>query len=135
MLADSNNDIIVMIRMSVKTNEERLPAQHEKWLQSAGVKMKYLPKNVDEKSDTFFTAILDKFTVLDMVEYNSVLFLDTDVLPLCNLDYVFDLVPRGTVLCGIMAIVQEKTSYWLGRQSPAMPASSYYDLAKESWTN
>lgn len=68
MLADSKYDIIVMIRMSVKTREERLPAQHEKWLQSAGVKMKYLPKNVDEKSDTFFTAILDKFAVLDMVE-------------------------------------------------------------------
>ena len=95
MLADSKYDIIVMIRMSVKTREERLPAQHEKWLQSAGVKMKYLPKNVDEKSDTFFTAILDKFAVLDMVEYDSVLFLDTDVLPLCNLDYVFDLVGAG----------------------------------------
>ena len=69
--------------------------QHERWLQSAGVRMKYLPKNGDEKTDTFFTAILDKFQVLDMVEYDTVLFLDTDVLPLCNLDYVFDLVGEG----------------------------------------
>jgi len=30
-----------------------------------------------------------------MVEYDAVLFLDTDVLPLCNLDYVFDLVGEG----------------------------------------
>ena len=105
MLADSKYDIIVMIRMSVKTREERLPAQHEKWLQSAGVKMKYLPKNVDEKSDTFFTAILDKFAVLDMVEYDSVC---------CHcVIWIMSLISwvQGTVLCGTMAIVPDETSF------------------------
>lgn len=34
---------------------------------------------------------MQKLVVLDLVEYRRVIFLDTDVMPFCNLDYVFDL--------------------------------------------
>jgi len=52
MLTNSKYDIVVMIRMSVKTNDERLPPQHERWLQSAGVRMKYLYPRMAMKRQT-----------------------------------------------------------------------------------
>jgi hypothetical protein len=34
---------------------------------------------------------MEKFRVLEMTEYSRVLFLDSDIMPLCNLDYMFEL--------------------------------------------
>ena len=34
---------------------------------------------------------MDKFEILDLVQYSRVLFLDSDIMPFCNLDYLFHL--------------------------------------------
>ena len=35
--------------------------------------------------------MLEKFRILKLIEYSRVMYLDYDVLPTCNLDYLFDL--------------------------------------------
>jgi hypothetical protein len=82
MLKDSGMDFHVMIRMSGRTDMTRLPKEDETILQRANITIRYLPKTAD---DTFYTAMMDKFVVLEYVQYDRVLFLDADVLPLCNL--------------------------------------------------
>ena len=39
--------------------------------------------------------MMDKFEILNLVQINRVLFLDSDIVPFCNLDYLFDLL-EGT---------------------------------------
>lgn len=80
-------DLVCMIRMSShETNATRL-VREEEWLRRAGVVVKYLPTL---KVDNFALAQLDKFRVLELAEYDRVLYLDSDAIPLCNLDYVFE---------------------------------------------
>ena len=40
--------------------------------------------------DNFYTAQLAKFDILTLTQYDRVLYMDADVLPLCNLDYLFE---------------------------------------------
>ena len=74
-----------MIRMHVDTNEEKLPQEDEEILNKSGIIVKYLPK---ARADNFHTAMMDKFRILQFVEYDRILYLDSDVIPLNNLDYV-----------------------------------------------
>eukprot|EP00547_Thalassionema_nitzschioides_P004458 CAMPEP_0194202448 /NCGR_PEP_ID=MMETSP0156-20130528/2461_1 /TAXON_ID=33649 /ORGANISM="Thalassionema nitzschioides, Strain L26-B" /LENGTH=456 /DNA_ID=CAMNT_0038927937 /DNA_START=52 /DNA_END=1422 /DNA_ORIENTATION=+ len=92
----SQLDVVVMVRMSAKSTLDALPVQEERWLRSAGAVIKYLPRVNDVRSDSFYTATLDKFQVLELIEYERVLFLDSDVIPLCNLDYLFDMMPSDS---------------------------------------
>ena len=84
----SNNDIIVMIRMHANTNHTELPQFDADILHKSGIIVKYLPK---PEIDNFHTAMMDKFRILDFDEYSRVMYLDADVIPLNNLDYIFDL--------------------------------------------
>ena len=85
MHSGSNADVVVLIRMASNTKEETIPEQ--KILQVAGIIVKYLPK---VHTDNFFSAMLDKFQVLKYYsEYYRILFMDSDVTPFCNLDYMF----------------------------------------------
>jgi alpha-N-acetylglucosamine transferase len=85
MLRESIMDLHVMVRMSESTEAERLPQEEEDLLRRANITLRYLPK---AKEDTFFTAMMEKFVVLEYEEYDRILFMDADVLPLCNLDYL-----------------------------------------------
>lgn len=45
--------------------------------------------------------MMEKFRILTLTEYSRVMYLDYDVLPTCNLDYMFDLsdpVPKSSGL-------------------------------------
>ena len=56
------------------------------------MRVRYLAKTDGERSDSFYTAMFDKFRLLELVEYERVMFLDSDAIPVCNMDYVFDLL-------------------------------------------
>lgn len=84
----SKHDIIVHIRMHAETKHEKLPPEDENILTKSGFIIKYLPK---PPIDNFHTAMMDKFRILQLTEYKRVLYLDADVIPLNNLDYVFEL--------------------------------------------
>ncbi|KAL7489431.1 hypothetical protein ACHAW6_015096 [Cyclotella cf. meneghiniana] len=81
----SKADVVVLTRMSSETTAEVIPEQG--LLESAGVIVKYLPKG---HTDNFFSAMMDKFHVLSLVKYARVIFMDSDVTPFCNLDYMFE---------------------------------------------
>lgn len=87
----SKADVVAMVRMSSGTDESALLFEEEKWLKACGVKIKYLPKMRVKKADSFYTAMMDKFRVLDLVEYSRVIFMDSDAIPLCNMDYIFEM--------------------------------------------
>jgi len=81
-LSGSNSDIMVI-------PPKKLISLH---FQNNNILLTYLPK---AKVDNFFTAMMDKFEILNLVQINRVLFLDSDIVPFCNLDYLFDLL-EGT---------------------------------------
>jgi hypothetical protein len=81
---NSTADVVLKVRMASNINDTRLPVQQEEWLLKSGIKLAYLPKVLE---DNFGTATMEKFRVLEMVEYDRVYFLDADVLPLCNIGY------------------------------------------------
>lgn len=101
----SQADHVVMIQMSHKSATATLP--QESWLKKLGVRVMYLPRpsvvgasdrnftrhSVDGHDDNedFCQAQMLKFHILHLTDYQRVLFLDGDVMPLCNLDYLFEL--------------------------------------------
>jgi hypothetical protein len=84
----STADIVLYVQMSAESPSNELPADNTRLLEEVGVRIRYLPK---PKVENFHQIIMQKMVVLDLVEYRRVLFLDTDVMPFCNLDYVFHL--------------------------------------------
>jgi hypothetical protein len=84
----SINDVVVWVQMSKSTSSTALTEVENNWLSQYGVQVRYLAKNKDE---SMATLMMQKFKVLDMTEYQRILFIDADVIPLGNLDYLFDL--------------------------------------------
>ena len=84
----SQADIVVMVRMSGHSNATKLPPHQIAWLDTMGVKIRYVPKRLKEH---FMESQMIKFRILQLVQYRRVLYLDSDVMPLCNLDYIFKL--------------------------------------------
>ena len=107
----STTDIIVMIQMDYKSTTDTLPLKEEQMLRSLfdndshnsttnsnPIQLKYLPKPKDRKSN-FYILQYEKFRILNMTQYSRVMYLDSDIMPLCNLDYLFDLSePANTTL-------------------------------------
>jgi hypothetical protein len=84
----SKADVVAFFQMSFRSNATALPAEDIRLLDAMQVKIKYIPKSRDE---SFYRVMLDKFRILAMTQYRRVLFLDGDVIPLVNLDYLFEL--------------------------------------------
>ena len=81
--AGSSQDFVVLIRMHEMSSAIKLPNEHEELLKKSNFVIKYLPKPV---TDNFHTAMMDKFRVLELDEYDRILYLDIDIMPLNNLD-------------------------------------------------
>jgi hypothetical protein len=84
-------DIVIMIQMSESTDARTLPIEEENMLIDNGIKIRYLPKMRSSYHECFYALVQEKFRILQMIEYSRVLFIDADVMPLCNLDYMFEL--------------------------------------------
>jgi lipopolysaccharide biosynthesis glycosyltransferase len=65
-----------------------LPQEDMRLLDKLGIKLQMLPKQTNE---SFAQLVYEKFRVFQMTQYKRVLFLDADILPLTNLDYLFHL--------------------------------------------
>jgi len=108
----SEADVVVMVRMSTKSKHDALIVEEEEWLRACGVKIKYLPRMNSEEADSFYSAMLDKFQILDLTEYSRVIFLDSDVIPLCNMDYIFELSEGGRVGNGNVTLKENLVVAW-----------------------
>lgn len=85
----STNDVVAMI--SMKRGYDRLPEDVARLLTLSGVKIQYFTPAVADEKVRFVTGQMNKIELLNMLEYRRVLYLDCDVLPLANLDYMFHL--------------------------------------------
>lgn len=99
-------DFVVLIHMSSNSSSS-FPLEEEAYIYNLGGRIRFLPasdllgtdtdsKNTKKKTaglegETFDDVQLLKFHILESTEYRRVMFLDADVFPLCNLDYIFRL--------------------------------------------
>jgi hypothetical protein len=81
-------DIVVMIQMSQNTTANELPLEDVRFLSAMKIQILYLQKS---QHDSFYATVLHKFCILNLVQYRRVLLMDADVMPLGNLDYLFEL--------------------------------------------
>lgn len=88
---DHSTDILVMIQLTRASNATELPQADLEWLQTQLpnnpnriLRIHYLPPLI---RDNFYNSHLEK--------YSKILCLDADVMPLCNLDYLFEESQNG----------------------------------------
>jgi hypothetical protein len=86
----STADFILWFQISSKSTAGRLPAHEEKWLRSLGIRIIYIPKSQNDL-ETFYDLQMKKFLVFNLTAYRRVLYMDGDVMPITNLDYLFHL--------------------------------------------
>lgn len=89
IMKDSSADVVLMVQMS-SPFEARLTPREEGWLHAMNVTIKYLDWPA-HGIQNFYTVQLEKFHILEFTEYSRVIFMDGDVLPLCPLDYMFEM--------------------------------------------
>ena len=84
-------DFVLLVQMSYATNETALPDDEINLLSSVGVRVVYLPKFAARVHEKFYGLVMEKFRVLELTDYSRVLFLDSDIMPFCSFDYLFEL--------------------------------------------
>ena len=90
----STADMVVFFQLSCTTTMEELPPNDVRLLEALGVTIVYIPKS---KHQGFYEITLEKFRILGLVQYERVLFMDADVMPLLvNLDYLMELSLAST---------------------------------------
>jgi len=86
ILQEYKSDADIVFKVQMADGYSRLSDQLETWLSSANIKLQYMNST---GINNFGLASLLKFRILQMLEYKRVLFLDSDIIPLCNMDYMF----------------------------------------------
>lgn len=82
------NDMILYVIMDYKeSNDIALPLPKLRTLQRLGVQIQYLPR---DPHLNYYRMQLQKFRILGLTKYRKVLFLDADVMPMVNLDFLFE---------------------------------------------
>lgn len=84
-------DILVMVQLSYRSPMVALLPTEEALLRRMGIHCRYLSKPTHKP--TFYELVKAKFQLWDLFEttqYTKLLFLDGDVLPFCNLDYLLE---------------------------------------------
>jgi lipopolysaccharide biosynthesis glycosyltransferase len=84
----STADFWVYVRLSSQSKLSDLPSEDRRLLELLGVHVILLDK---PKRDSFAQIVYDKFLTINMTSYKRVIFLDSDIIPMTNLDYFFHL--------------------------------------------
>jgi hypothetical protein len=90
----STADVVLYIQMKQSSSLDQLPEYDVSALEALSIQIIYIPK---AKVDSFYSTVLEKLRVLSLTDYDRVMFLDGDVMPLGNLDYLFDLSQSGVL--------------------------------------
>lgn len=84
----STADLWLWVQMSPESNLNTLPGEDLRLLNEVGIHVQTVPK---PNSESFANLVYDKFRTLQMTKYKRVIFLDADIIPLVNIDYIFHL--------------------------------------------
>jgi len=87
----SSADFVLMVQIAAESSHHKLPESEEEILQKMDIKVVYIPKFANAEMECFYSLMMEKFRLLNMTKYSRVMYLDYDVMPTCNLDYLFDL--------------------------------------------
>lgn len=87
----STSDFVLRIQLSPNSTLSELPDEDARPLKSEGVRIHYTDRSAAGEGESFGQLVHDKLWPVRMTEYKRVMFLDADVLPLVNLDYLFQL--------------------------------------------
>ena len=88
----SKADTYVFFQLSFSSQWDSLPEEDVALLNKLGIKYEIIPKDSDE---SFSRITLNKFRILNLTQYERVLFLDGDVMARRSLDYLFELSVQG----------------------------------------
>jgi len=90
-------DIVTLLQLSQDAGESKLENIAEvNLLKRMGVRVFAIPPQASGK-ESFYRTQLDKFRILSLTEYDRILFMDGDIMPLSNLDYLFEMSSNGTL--------------------------------------
>lgn len=81
-------DFVAYLQPSPNSTLSNLPEQDIQWLKTLGIRIIALEKPIKA---SFADLMFDKFRILQLVEYKRVIYLDSDILPMNSLDYLFHL--------------------------------------------
>jgi len=84
----STADMVVLVKMA--SANEKLPSEYVRWMTALDIRIQYVPASPSIVNE-FSTITFEKFRLLDLVDYKRILYMDADVTPRCNLDYIMDL--------------------------------------------
>ena len=84
----SKADIVAYFQLSYKSPATELPDEDTRLLAALGVQVLYIPKS---KLESFYDTVMNKFRIVSLTQYRRVLLMDGDVMPVANLDYLFEL--------------------------------------------
>jgi hypothetical protein len=85
----SKADVVFFVQMSLHTNATSLPEKEEDVLRQLGVQIRYMEK--PQQYESFADINMEKFRILTLTEYRRVIFMDADVVPAINMDYLMEL--------------------------------------------
>ena len=84
----STADFWIWTQLSPDSNRTTLPTEDVRLLTALNIHISELEKPAHE---SFAQVVYSKFRLLQMTQYQRVMFLDADIMPLVNLDYLFHL--------------------------------------------
>lgn len=89
----SKADIVLMVQLSVHApaGARTLERWQEELLEKLRIRIVYLPRFSRPVMECFYSLVMEKFRILTFTEYSRVMFMDYDIFPKCNLDYIFEL--------------------------------------------
>ena len=82
----SEADLWVYARLSPNSTLEELPDDDKRMFRALDINVILLDK---PKKESFAQVVYDKFLTITMTDYKRVMFLDGDMMPMTNLDYIF----------------------------------------------
>jgi hypothetical protein len=93
-LENSQADIIVLVQIKYKSRFDKLLDEDVHLLDAMNIKVQYIPKS---STESFYKIMMDKFRILALTQYERVFFMDSDVMALGNMDYIFEMSKNGTL--------------------------------------
>lgn len=94
---NSTADVVALFQMAQDVPAgATLPLRDLQLLHALGVYVYYIPQQTTGRQ-SFYRTQLDKFRILGLTQYERILFMDGDVMPLGNLDLLFELSVNGTL--------------------------------------
>jgi hypothetical protein len=99
----STSDVVVLIGMKRRRGQTPtdLPDEDIEMLMAMKIRPIYIPASYDTR---FYQKRLEKFLVFGLTEYKRVLYMDPDVLPLANLDYLMELSVMGVLRQNVILV-------------------------------